>query len=57
MFYSQSLRQGILLNHSYTDEVQTLKEMMERKDAALQQLSLEQKRKESECVSDIVCIF
>ena len=56
MFYTQSLRQGILLNHSYTDEVQTLKDMMDRKDAELQQLSLEQKRRESECMSDSVCM-
>ena len=57
MFYTQSLREGILLNHSYTDEMQILKDMMERKDAQLQQLSLEQKRRESECMSDSVCMF
>ena len=56
MFYTQSLRQGILLNHSYTDEMQTLKDMMGRKDAVLQQLSLEQKRRESECMSDSACM-
>ena len=49
MFYTQSLRQGILLNHSYTDEMQTLKNMMERRE-------LEQKRRESECMSDSVCM-
>ena len=52
MFYTPSLRQGILLNHSYTDEMQTLKDMIERKDTELQQLLLG----ESEGASDIVCM-
>ena len=43
-FCTQSLRQGILLTTSYTDENQALKDMMKRKDA-------EQKRKESKCTS------
>ena len=39
-FYTQSLRQKILLNHSYTDEMQTLKDVIKMKDAELQQLLL-----------------
>ena len=41
-----------LLNHSYSDEMQTLKDMIKVKDAELQQLSLEQKERESECASN-----
>ena len=47
-FYIKGLSKGILLNHSYTDEMQTLKDMMKRKDAELQQLSLEQKQRKNE---------
>ena len=47
---TQSLRQGIFLNHSYTDEMQTLKDMVKRKDTELQWLLLGQKKRESERV-------
>ena len=56
-FYIQSLRQGILLNHSYTDEMQTLKDIVKRKDAELQQLLLQLKQGESESAGDNICIY
>ena len=56
-FYTQSLRQGILLTTSYTDEMQTLKDMMKTKDRELQRLGVEQKKGESEpVIIDSVCV-
>ena len=46
------LRQGILLNHSCTDEMQTLKETVKTKDAELQQLLLKMNKSEHVCDSE-----
>ena len=51
-FHTHSLRQGILLTTSYTDQMQSLKDTVKRMDAELQPW----RQKESECASDSVCM-
>ena len=46
-----------MLNHSYTDEMQTLKDMMKTKDSELQRLLSEQEKREGEFGIESVCAW